>query len=127
MPVYIYKCKWCGGTKEVVHSITEIDNPSEETLEETTCPYDRECRTNIEQHLGMETPTASDLKLVRVPQAPQLMGFVNGSSLKGSERNEEIQKERKKRSTEHFKKEIYPTIPRQEQNWFNKKWEAKKK
>lgn len=35
---------------------------------------------------------------------------------------EEIKQDRKQRSTEHFKKEIFPTLPKDEQRHFTKKY-----
>lgn len=122
MPNYIYKCKACGGEKEVFHSISEIDNPTEETLQETSCPFDRDCEVSWRDKLGIELPDESDLRLRRVPQAPQVMGMYNGSSLSGEEKKAHIQKERKSRSHQDFLKNIYPAIPNAEKRFFKDKW-----
>jgi tRNA A37 threonylcarbamoyladenosine modification protein TsaB len=37
MPVYVYRCSKCKKEKEVVHSIKEIDEPTEELINGITC------------------------------------------------------------------------------------------
>ena len=121
MPVYLYKCKACGVTKEFAHSMSEVDEPTEETIQETSCHYDRDCRSNWESILGMELPTEQDFRFKRVPQSPVLHGFTNGTSVKGQEKTQAIQAERKKRSVDNFKKEVMPTLPKREKKYFEKK------
>lgn len=121
MPTYVYKCKFCEVVMEINHPVAEVDEPSEKLLEMISCPMDRNCLPHIEFALGVEQPTEKDLIFKRVPQIPQIMGMIGGSSLKGRERAETIQQERKVRASEHFKKEIYPTLPKNEKRHFDKK------
>ena len=127
MPTYVYKCQACENKIEIIHSMAECDNPSEELLEQITCPFDRDCQANWQNHLGMEIPRDHELILQRVPHAPQVMGMYCGSSLSGKEKTTTIQKERKIRSHNHFKKEIFPTIPKAEKKFFKEKWKKEGK
>lgn len=122
MPLYTYKCKACNKVKEVFHSISEIDDPSNETLEKISCPYDRDCASDWFKVLGMELPEFQDLKFQRVIHAPHLKGMYNATSLSGKEKREAIKSERSLRGSKHFKKTIYPNIPKSEKKIFDKKW-----
>ena len=117
MPNYVYRCQWCKKEIEVFHTMKEVDEPSEELLEKISCPLKEDCVEKNLKHCAKD----EDLVFKRIPQMPQIMGMVNGSSLKGKERAQTIQKERKQRSHEHFKKEIYPTLPKAEKKFFDKK------
>lgn len=81
MPTYDYSCTKCGNVKEVFHSISELEIPSEETLEEITC-CDRVMVQAFITAPAVKTPTASHF----------------------------ITKDRKKRNKDHFKKEVLPSI-----------------
>lgn len=122
MPTYDYKCQACGRIKEVVHSISQCDNPSEQLLEEITCPFNPECQFNWQSHLGMEIPHDHELIFKRTISEPNIQGSYGGSSLSGKEKLATIQKERKERSHNDFKKEIFPTLPKQEKKFFKDKW-----
>lgn len=37
MPIYLYHCPTCENQKEVIHSMSEVDIPTESTLKNTTC------------------------------------------------------------------------------------------
>ena len=87
MPNYVYKCLGCGKTVEVFHSISEIDNPTEQTIEETTCPLNRDCLADWRTKIGsMELPSEQELRFDRVPQAPMIQGSYGGSILSGAEK-----------------------------------------
>jgi hypothetical protein len=124
MPTYVYKCQACNKTVEVVHSISECDNMSQSTKEKTMCPYDRDCANKWHEMIG-EMPNHDDLKFERVIFAPQIKGSYGGSSLSGAEKRATIKKERKERSHQDFKQNIFPTIPKPEQRFFEKKWKNK--
>lgn len=121
MPVYVYKCGICDLTVELHHSMSEIDNPSDELKKKTTCPQDEICNDIIEYAYGQSHVPPEKLNFKRVPQAPILHGFVNGTSMKGQEKIQAIQAERKKRSVDNFKKEVMPTLPKREKKYFEKK------
>ena len=122
MPTYDYKCQACGRVIEVVHSISQCENPSEQLLEQITCPFDRDCEVHWRDRLGMEIPRDHELVFKRTVSEPNIMGSYGGSSLSGKEKLNTIQKERKQRSTDHFKKEVFPTLPKSEKKHFEKKW-----
>jgi hypothetical protein len=124
MPTYVYKCSSCGGEKEVQHRMSEIANPPEDLLEKITCPFDSDCRISWAETLGMEEPNEDDLLFRRIPQTTNIMGMVNGSSLSGNEKTAAVREERKGRAQKDFVDNIYPTIPKAEQKFFNKKWET---
>jgi putative FmdB family regulatory protein len=127
MPVYDYQCQACGRVIEVVHSISQCDNPSEQLLEEITCPMFQDCQVAWRDKLGMELPTDTDLIFKRKISEPNIQGSYGGSSLSGKEKLATIQKERKERSHQNFKKEVFPTLPKQEKAFFEKKWNKKSK
>jgi hypothetical protein len=124
MPTYEYKCKACGITKEVFHPMSELDKPSEKTIQETSCAYNnRACLGAWKNFLDvLEIPSKEDLKFERVISSPYIMGSYGGTSLSGQEKTKAIQKERKKRSTENFKKEIFPTLGKKDKKHFENKW-----
>jgi predicted nucleic acid-binding Zn ribbon protein len=101
MPFYTYRCK-CGKEKEVMHSMSEVDNPSKKTLKEITC------------HKTV---------MSRVPQIPQLMGASGGTFKKEGELLKDKQKQRQKRSSLHFKNEILPTLSKSDQTYFKKRYD----
>lgn len=115
MPSYLYLCKRCKYTKEYNHSISEIDNPTKETIYQTSCPLNESCKE--------DNPSMEAIRFQRVPQAPQLMGFAYGSSnLSPNEKRKKVQSERKLRSKNHFASEILPTLPKVDRLQFKKKW-----
>lgn len=79
MPTYLYEDEKTGFQKDVFHSIAEIDNPSEETIKETTYKGRR---------------------MKKMPTAPNFLKFDNLP-------NHEKTKILKKRSHNHYKKEIH--------------------
>jgi len=79
MPTYLYKHPDTGEVKEVIHKMSDIDTPSEETLKEIS--------------------TEDGRIMERVPAAPALMEF----SMSSKEGKKKILK---KRSSDHFKKEV---------------------
>jgi hypothetical protein len=103
MPTYDYKCGTCGAVKEVVHSMAEMSAPSQETQTETTCF----CRYRA----------ATDWQCTAmhriISQAPAL-GTIAGMS--PSQRREVL----KKRSHEHFKKEIAPVKEQMNKDFITK-------
>jgi hypothetical protein len=108
--------------------MSECDNPSEETIFNTTCPKDHyECKPIIEEKFEGRNPTDEDLRFEKVIHVTIIQGSYNGSSLSGAEKRATVRKERKNRSHEHFKKEIFPTIPKPEQRFFEKKWKQQGK
>lgn len=121
MPTYDYKCQACGFIKEVVHPMSECDTPSEKLIEEITCPFGAECQVNWQNHLGMEIPRDHELVFKRTINEPTIQGSYGGSSLSGKEKLNKIQGERKERSHKDFKKNVFPTLPKQEQKWFKNK------
>lgn len=122
MPTYDYKCQACGMIKEVVHSMSECDNPSEQLLEEISCPMDPDCQVNWQNYLGMEIPRDHELIFKRTINEPQIQGSYGGKIPQGSEKRSVIQSERMGRSHKDFKKNIFPTLPKAEKKFFNEKW-----
>jgi len=84
--------------------MNECDFPSEATIEKITCTKNKFLMTRV------------------IISPPDLKGFYGGSSLKGIVKGNTIHKERKERSHEDFKKNIFPTLPKQEKKHFEKKW-----
>lgn len=123
MPIYDYKCSICERFFEVFHSMSECDSPSEKTLSQITCPKDHyECQPTIDEISEHTILSEEDFKFKRVFNVPNIKGSYGGSSLSGKEKLATIQKERKGRSHDHFKKEIFPTLPKQEKKHFERKW-----
>lgn len=77
MPTYIYRCENCKKEKEVIHRMCEVDDPSTELIDETTC-----CE-----------------RMVRVPQ---LTNYASFNTLTKDQKRDSL----KKRATNHFNKEI---------------------
>lgn len=100
MPLYEYNCpkcdKKCNNPIEVLHSISELEKPSDETIKEITC-FCTKKGTRMERcyvtPCSVVTPTS---KL-----------FMNAS--------------RKKRNKDHFKKEVLPTLGQDEKIHHTKK------
>lgn len=81
MPCYDYQCKVCKQIKEVEHPMAEVGNPSEKTLQELQC-----CGETM----------------VRV--------YISVPSIKTPTMNRFLDQSRRKRNSDHFKKEVLPTI-----------------
>lgn len=99
MPCYDYSCPMCGGVREnVLHSIAERENPSEETIKEITCYCSNPNGTRMLQAYltapGIKTPTRNRFNLAQ----------------------------RKVRNKKHFKQHVLPTItdPQTRQHHINK-------
>lgn len=122
MPTYVYQCGACGLKKEVFHSMAECDNPTDETLKKISCHYDQDCQISWAETKGVETPTGEEYIFKRVPQAVQIKGAYNGSSVSGAEKRATIKSERRQRSHQDFKKKIYPNLPKSEKRHFEQKW-----
>lgn len=88
MPTYCYQCSKCTKAIEIFHSMSEVDKPTEETIEQTTC----------KKHGRMK----------RVPQLPQLMGSSEGTFKNEAQLRQEKKAQRKQRSRMHFKNEVLP-------------------
>jgi hypothetical protein len=95
--------------------MSEIDNPTKETIYQTSCPKNEVCKE--------ENPSLENTRFERIPQAPNLMGFYNGSSnLTLDEKRKKTQAERKLRSKNHFANEILPTLPKVDRLQYKRKW-----
>lgn len=90
MPSYDYGCPKCGRIVEsVIHTIAELEKPSEETIEEITCHCESEG--------------------VRMKQI-----FISAPGIKTPTRDRLLHIDRKKRNKNHFNKEVLPTLGRDE-------------
>lgn len=91
MPIYDYSCPTCGSIQEdVLHNVSEINNPSLETIKEITCHCSKKGTRRLLAYLqapSIKTPTSAI--------------FIN--------------KSRKERNKNHFNKEILPGLGRDEQ------------
>lgn len=86
MPTYDYVCPNCKAIQEdVIHSISELDNPSPETLQEITC-YCKKMGTKME------------------------LTFLTPPSIKTPTRSRLLNVSREKRNKDHFNKEILPDL-----------------
>lgn len=97
MAFYDYICSHCGLCKNVIHPMSEIDNGfSEETLSQIVCKGN-ECLSDSKQ-IGLEFKRAITAPTIKTKTlTPQ-----------------EVQKERKNRSHDHFKKEVLPYLGKDE-------------
>lgn len=93
MPTYCYQCpeEGCENGGEIFHNMSEIDNPSQELIAQTTCA-EHGCR------------------MKRVPQESVLMGFMNGTSVDEKTLLNAKQQQRKLRSRLHFKNDVMNTL-----------------
>jgi len=116
MPTYCYFCPQCGIEEEVQHSMDfigrEYDLP-QEIVDKITC--------NKSLCNSPENPMRMQMFKRKIYE-PQLKGMYGGSTYFGPEKTKQVQKERKKRSKDNFKKEVYPTLPKSEKKHFQKKW-----
>jgi hypothetical protein len=102
MARYQYRCPSCKQEKEVQHSMSEFDNPSEETARQITC-NENTCTYPINDHavFGLAWKT--------VPTVPNLMYFGTGTHDKGGMKTlEEKSKYAKNRATTQSNKEGLP-------------------
>ncbi len=93
MPIYEYKCPFCDKVKDVLHTMAELDNPSNKTLEQITC------NANTCEH---ESQAGVNGTLWQRQVTQVAMGKFAGMN------NEQKKNFLKKRSSDHFKKEIEP-------------------
>jgi hypothetical protein len=93
MPEYQYQCpvEGCENGGPMIHSMSQIDNPSASLIALTTC----------QEH---------QVRMQRVPQESQLMGFMNGTSATEKEMLAVKQARLKQRSRLHFKNDVLPTL-----------------
>ena len=82
MPRYSYKCPTCEEIREVFHLISEVNSPSEETVKQITCQTDG---VLMKQYFGDMSG-----------------GYKRMSGMEPEQRKEIL----KKRSHEHFEREI---------------------
>jgi hypothetical protein len=80
MAIYVYRCNNCCAEEEIQHPMSEVDDPTEETIQNTTCYC-----------------TKSGEQMKRVPQ-----NFIFGTD--PGERREKARVERKKRNEKHYVK-----------------------
>ena len=117
MPNYEYQCPLCLIGEEIQHSMSEIDNPSEETqmktsCNETTCPN---------AHDG-EYGTAWK----RVPSMPNLLYFGTGTHSKGGLKTlDEKSKYAKERATIQSNKDGLPERKHEDAKQIKKQVEGK--
>lgn len=97
MPTYDYKCPICDLLVEVQHSISELDNPSEETVKQISC-NEHTC-PKLKSLDGKNIPQYGTMFKKQVSVA----AFNSFGSLPSNEKKKVLQK----RSNEHFKREIH--------------------
>ena len=120
MPRYDYYCEACGLHVEVMHSIAECDNPSEETQKEISC-NEYTCPV-VKGEMDKEIATYYGLPFKRGVSAPNIHGVVGGSSVGQRGVLLQKQKQKKLRSRKHFKKEVMPTLDGPDKQHFEKKY-----
>lgn len=97
MNTYLYRCPRCGKEDEVRHSISECDNPSEETALRTSC----------NQNTCENEHAAIGESWVRVPQLTNFLSFGSGDLMKGGTLSQEEKHARiRKRADTPTKKDI---------------------
>ena len=82
MATYLYRCSACGAEEVVIHPMSEVDEPTQKTIEETTCYC-----------------FGQGLRMKRVPQNVYLIGAEQKEVAK-----EKHLKQRRKRNEEHYVK-----------------------
>lgn len=86
MPLYDYACPLCESIQEnVIHTIAEIDNPTQETKDYITCFCTKKGTLMVQT-------------------------FINAPCIKTPTRNRLLNESRKARNKDHFKKEVLPTM-----------------
>lgn len=115
MPKYVYRCPQCGIEEEITHSMSEIDTPSCETIEKTTC--------NQYSCPQWENEFNSSTKVIEWDRIPQCFNFAGSDPIKNNpQKMKKHIKERKIRSKKHFKKEVMPEIGGVDRLHFIKKY-----
>lgn len=106
MPIYKYKCiiPGCEKETEVMHSMDECTNPSEETQKECSC-NENTCPNAIMTADSIVVPEYG-VAFVREITAPHIAGMSGGSSVGESALLAKKQQGLKKRSRAHFKREV---------------------
>lgn len=96
MPRYIYINHLTGEEIEIYHTMKEVKDPSPELLKKITLKDGSIMKRKI--------------------TAPTLLGFDSlGRSIRGEEKRQAIKSERRKRNHAHFKKEVLPGLPPDQQ------------
>lgn len=121
MPRYDYYCEVCGLQVEVMHSIAECDDPSDETQKEICC-NEHTCPLTKEPGKFKDVATYYGLPFKRGVCAPNLHGIVGGTSVGQRGVLIEKQKERKLRSRKHFKKAVMPELDKPDRQYFERKY-----
>lgn len=106
MPVYIYKCNTCEKRVEINHSMNEIDNPSQEVIDKTSCG----CSENTGERFN------------RIPGNVLLGNMQGGSSVAAKsefEVNPDLKAKAEKQTRQHFKEEVYPSLDKEDQQMFD--------
>ena len=88
MPIYCYGCQKCDVEVEIIHSMKELETPSEEVLSQISC-NEKTCTENV-------------CDGEKFKQIPQMFGHNRFNSLSPSEKKGIM----KARSHAHYKKEI---------------------
>lgn len=107
MPIYVYECQNCGKCEDVLHSMAEIDNPSEDTQKqisccEHTCPFITEDNKEITPEHG--------LPWKRLVTAANITNSSGGATVSNKTMLAKKQQERKLRSRKNFKAEVLPKM-----------------
>lgn len=105
MPTYEYACphEGCEMVKDVLHKYSELENPTQETIDETTCP----------EH---------GVRMVRQISAPHVANSQGGVTVGEKTLLDQKQQQRKKRSRLHFKNDVLPTLKKSDQRYFKPKY-----
>lgn len=112
MPTYIRKCPNCDKKVEVVHGMGFIGNEKElpeDTLKFITCDI-----SHCDKNSGC-------LFKVCPPSNFHILGSRGGSVLTGRDKINAVKKERKRRSSDHFQREILPNLDKDVQAHHAKK------
>jgi len=118
MPTYIYECPLCLKQEDIFHSMSEVDNPSEETQIKTSC-NESTCPCILEGS-GCLEKISLGTSWKRVPTTPHLLNMDGGTTVSEKDLLKKKQKERSNRSKLHFKKEIMPKLPDSDKRRFEK-------
>lgn len=118
MPDYLYKCPNCEHHCEINHMMSEIDNPSEKTILETSC-NEITCPA-IKEGFGEQTEIGIvyGTRWIRVPQ---MFGMPTDNLANNPSKREAFLKQRRKRNARHFDDEVMPGLGKGEQTHFKKK------
>jgi len=118
MATYVYQCDKCGTEKEVNHLMSEVDEPSKELLEQTTCNAATCPFSAVNDGNGEDWDLASGERFKRVPQmfAMDADKLINSSS-----KREKFSTDRKKRSSKNFEQDVLPSLKGTERQHFVKK------